>query len=102
MPVPPEIPERFNMASYFLDARIGDGLGDKTAVIHCRGDSVERLSYAEVQAEANRMAHRLRAAGVEVEDRVLIALPDGPLYAAAFFGVLKLGAVVAMVNPELP
>src|SRR5215471_6412408 len=101
-PFRPQFPERFNMASYFLDGRIEEGLGDRTAIVHCVGDSMARVSYAEVQAQANRVANRLRAAGVGVEDRVLIVLPDGPLYAATFFGVLKLGAVVAMVNPELP
>jgi benzoate-CoA ligase family protein len=47
-------------------------------------------------------AARLDELGVESEDRVLLALPDSPEFAAAFFGVLKRGAVVAMVNPELP
>ena len=35
------------------------------------------------------------------EQRVIISLPDGPDYVAALFGVLKIGAVVVMVNPEL-
>jgi benzoate-CoA ligase family protein len=33
---------------------------------------------------------------------VLIGLQDSLEFAAAFFGVLEVGAVVAMVNPELP
>lgn len=94
----PEFPEQFNMADYFLDARVREGKGGDVAILY--GD--ERITYAEVQAEANRMAHVLRASGVGVEDRVLIALPDCPTFAAAFFGALKAGAVVAMVNPELP
>jgi len=32
---------------------------------------------------------------------VIIALPDGPDYVGALFGILKIGAVVVMVNPEL-
>jgi benzoate-CoA ligase family protein len=91
-------PERFNMAHYFLDARIEEGRGDRIAIEH--GDA--RWSFAEIQSLANRMANVLRESGVEVEDRVLIALPDCPHFAAAFFGILKLGAVVTMVNPELP
>ena len=35
------------------------------------------------------------------EQRVIIALPDGPEFVAALFGVLKIGAVVVMVNPDL-
>ncbi|MEP6687760.1 MAG: benzoate-CoA ligase family protein, partial [Gemmatimonadales bacterium] len=41
------------------------------------------------------------SAGVAPEQRVIIALPDGPDYVAALFGILKIGAVVVMVNPEL-
>src|SRR5688572_16019031 len=92
------LPDRFNLAEYFLDARIAEGRGDRVAIIHEGG----QLTYREVQALANRMANVLADVGVEVEDRVLIALPDGPLFAAAFFATLKLGAVVTMVNPELP
>ena len=91
-------PERFNLADYFLDARVAEGRGARTAIVY--GDRA--ISYAEVQAEANRMANLLRAAGVGLEDRVLIALPDCPHFAATFFAILKLGAVVTMVNPELP
>ena len=40
--------------------------------------------------------------GVEPEQRVMIALPDGPDFVGALFGTLKLGAVVVMVNPALP
>jgi benzoate-CoA ligase family protein len=91
-------PERFNLADYFLDERVREGRGDRPAILY----RDEVWTYAEVQSAANRMANVLRDAGVEVEDRVLIVLPDCPLFAAAFFGVLKLGAVVTMVNPELP
>ena len=50
---------------------------------------------------ANRYANVLSSAGVAPEQRVIIALPDGPDYVAALFGILKIGAVVVMVNPEL-
>jgi benzoate-CoA ligase family protein len=94
----PTFPERFNMARYFLDQRIEEGRGDRPAVI----DEAGRYSYRDVQVMANRVAHALTARGVGPEDRVLIALTDRVEFAAAFFGVLKAGAVVTMVNPELP
>ncbi len=90
-------PESLNIADWFLDARIREGRGEKTALV----TDIARFTYSEVQALANRFAHVLRAAGVEPEQRVLIALPDGPEFVGAFFGTLKLGAVVVMVNPEL-
>ncbi|MEO7986352.1 MAG: benzoate-CoA ligase family protein, partial [Gemmatimonadales bacterium] len=86
-----------NIADFFLDARVREGRGDRTALRTDAG----RLTYREVQALANRYANVLKDAGVVPEQRVIIALPDGPEYVAALFGVLKIGAVVVMVNPEL-
>ncbi len=96
MPLVP--PESFNIADYFLDARIREGRGDRTAIA-CGQD---RLTYAQVQALANRFGNVLASLGVRQEDRVLIALPDIPEFPAALFGILKIGAVVVMVNPGLP
>jgi len=90
-------PDQFNIADYFLDARVREGKGDRTALLTDHG----MLTYRDVQAQANRFGHLLRWAGVEPEQRVLIALPDGPEFVAALFGTLKVGAVVVMVNPQL-
>lgn len=90
-------PEQFNIADYFLDARIREGKGDRTAVI----TEQTRYTYREIQQLANRFAHVLRQLSVQPEQRVIIALPDGPEFVASLFGVLKIGAVVVMVNPHL-
>lgn len=92
-----EDPVQLNVADFFLDARVREGQGDRTALITDAG----RLRYREVQALANRYANVLAEAGVAPEQRVIIALPDGADYVAALFGILKIGAVVVMVNPEL-
>jgi benzoate-CoA ligase family protein len=86
-----------NVAHYFLDARIEEGRGDRVALHTDAG----RWTYREVQALANRYANVLAQAGVAPEQRVVVALPDGPDYVGALFGILKIGAVVVMVNPEL-
>ncbi|HEX7118628.1 MAG TPA: benzoate-CoA ligase family protein [Longimicrobiales bacterium] len=90
-------PESFNIADYFLDARIREGRGGNVALRTDRGT----MTYAEVQALANRFGNVLRDAGVEPEQRVIVALPDGPEFVGALFGTLKIGAVVVMVNPFL-
>jgi len=92
-----EPPERLNIADYFLDDRLREGGGERRALITADGE----WTYAEVSALANRFGHLLRDAGVEPEQRVIIAMPDGPEYVAALFGTLKIGAVVVMVNPHL-
>jgi benzoate-CoA ligase len=91
-------PERFNMAWYFLDRNLEQGRGDKICLYY----RDERYTYREVQDRANRFANVLRALGVDVEDRVLLVLPDRPEFAFAWFGAAKAGAVIAMVNPLLP
>ena len=96
-PVTFEPPERFNIADHFLDARVREGRGDRVALV----TDQRTWSYRDVQALANRFGNLLREAGVMPEQRVIIALPDGPEFVAALFGVLKIGAVVVMVNPEL-
>ena len=90
--------DRLNIADAFLDARVREGRGARVA-LHTNAGA---LTYAEVQALANRFGNLLTEAGVEPEDRVLVALPDGPEYVGALFGTLKLGAVLVMVNPALP
>jgi benzoate-CoA ligase family protein len=96
MPFTP--PERFSIADYFLDARVAEGRGDRPALLTGGGT----LTYRGVQDLANRFGHVLAAAGVQPEHRVILALPDGPEYVGALFGTLKLGAVVVMLNPDLP
>jgi benzoate-CoA ligase len=93
-----EFPERFNLADYFLDQRIAEGLGERVAIIDDHG----QVTYRELQALSNRVASTLVRLGVRQEERVLIGLYDSIEFAATFFGVLKAGAIVAMVNPELP
>ena len=93
----PNISEYVNLADYCLDDRIREGRGHRRALVTDSGS----CTYAEVQRRANRFASVLRAAGVEPEQRVLIALSDGLDWVAAFFGALKLGAAVVMANPGL-
>ncbi|MPZ74413.1 MAG: benzoate-CoA ligase family protein [Nitriliruptorales bacterium] len=93
-----EPPESFNIADYFLVDRLGEGRGGAVAL---RLDD-RTLTYAQVDALASRAGHALRQLGVRQEERVIVALPDGAAFVAALFGVLKIGAVVVMVNPELP
>jgi benzoate-CoA ligase family protein len=90
-----EFSERFNMADYFLFDRIKEGKGARVA-LRTAGRS---MTYAEVAAASNRAGGALREAGLVPQDRVLISLHDTPEFVATIFGALRIGAVVAMVNP---
>ena len=92
-----EPPEQFNLADHFLEQRLREGRGDAVALI----DDQRRWTYAEVSALAHRFGHVFRGLGVRQEERVMIAVPDSANFAGAFFGALKIGAVVVMVNPDL-
>jgi len=92
-----EPPEAFNIADHLLDARVREGRGSRVALV----TDQRTWSYRDVQGLANRYGNLLREAGVMPEQRVIIALPDGPEFVAALFGILKIGAVVVMVNPDL-
>lgn len=91
-------PEQFNLADWLLDERIREGRGGRTALI-CGNRS---YTYAEVQTRANGAAQAFLEAGLQMEQRLLLSLPDGIDFVAALFGAFKVGAAVVMVNPGLP
>ncbi len=91
----PTFPERFNLAHYYLDARVEEGRGHRVAV----AVGEDEWTYAQVQERANRASHALRARGIDLEDRVLLLLFDGMPFVEAWFGALKAGAVFCMANP---
>jgi long-chain acyl-CoA synthetase len=71
--------------------------GDRTAV---KLDDLE-LSYEALEAGSARVAGLLAAKGVGPGDRVGLMLPNLPYFPFAFYGVLRLGAVVVPMNPLL-
>ncbi|MFE9701916.1 amino acid adenylation domain-containing protein [Streptomyces sp. NPDC005930] len=62
----------------------------------------EQLTYAELNAWANRWAHHLMAGGAGPEQRVMVAVPRSPQWLALTLGVLKTGAAYVPVDPGYP
>ena len=61
-----------------------------------------RLTYAELNARANRLAHHLRSYGVGPEVRVGLVLNDPLHRIVAVLGVLKAGGAYVPLEPSLP
>jgi long-chain acyl-CoA synthetase len=59
----------------------------------------KRISYAELDALANRAAAGFQKLGVGPGVHVGLFLPNTPHYVVAFFGVLKAGGVVVNYSP---
>ncbi|MFF8725802.1 amino acid adenylation domain-containing protein [Streptomyces sp. NPDC015171] len=60
------------------------------------------VSYRELQARANRLAHRLIARGVAPGDRVPVLVGRGPAAVTAILAVLKAGAAYVPVDLGQP
>jgi len=86
-----------NAVSAFLDDRIAAGQGDRTAIVTPR----RTFTYRELLALSCRAGNALRNLGVEAEQRVALALPDGIDFTALFFGALRIGAVAVPLNTRL-
>ncbi|MFF3720894.1 amino acid adenylation domain-containing protein [Streptomyces erythrochromogenes] len=61
-----------------------------------------RLTYAELDARANRLAHGLTAAGIGPEDVVALALPRSAQTVVSQLAVLKAGAAFLPLDAEYP
>jgi amino acid adenylation domain-containing protein len=68
---------------------------EKLALV-CDG---RRLTYGEIEGQANRLAHALQAHGIGRGDRVAIYLRNSVELVVSLFGVLKAGAVFVVLNP---
>ncbi|MBH0054725.1 MULTISPECIES: long-chain-fatty-acid--CoA ligase [unclassified Salinibacterium] len=59
----------------------------------------KETTYEELGDQIDRAAEGLRLLGVQKGDRVALVLPNCPQHVAAFYAVLRLGAIVVEHNP---
>ncbi|MGW3045902.1 non-ribosomal peptide synthetase, partial [Kitasatospora sp. NPDC001159] len=75
---------------------------DAVALVQPGEDGDQELSYAELNARANRLARLLTARGIGPESLVAVALDRGPDLVVALLAVLKSGAAYLPVDPAYP
>ena len=102
VPVPAERAVTYRAAGCYLgrplDSLLSDAAEawpDKPAVI----DPHFSYTFAQLNAEADRVAAGLARLGIEAGDRVLLQLPNSVRFAVTFFGLLRAGAVPVLCLP---
>ncbi|MBV8030259.1 MAG: AMP-binding protein [Betaproteobacteria bacterium] len=87
-----DVPARYNIAR----ACCGQWAGDRSRVALYWEDedgSSAKLTFAEVQAQANRLSNALAGLGVQRGDRVALLLPQRPETAIAYIAIFQMGAI---------
>ncbi|WP_030949967.1 long-chain-fatty-acid--CoA ligase [Streptomyces sp. NRRL S-646] len=69
-------------------------LPERTAIVF--GDN--RITYAALDAAANRVANLLASRGIQPGDKVALSCPNVPHFSSVYFGILKAGAAVVPLN----
>lgn len=87
----------YNAAVEFVDRRVAEGLGDKTAFI----DPSRNLTYAELRDATARVGAMLARIGIEQEDRVALVLLDTVDFPILFWGAIRAGIIPVLLNTRL-
>ncbi len=93
-----QFPVQLNCAYELLDRHIVEGNGHRVCL---RGNGV-MWTYAELQAQANRVANVLvHQMGLVPGNRVLLRAPNNLIMVASWFGVMKAGGIAVATMPLL-
>ena len=81
-----------------FEASLVGRAGERALDLGGAGGSVLSLTFGELEAGSNRMAHALLARGVRAGDRLAVQLPNGLAFLELFLACLKLGVLFVPVN----
>jgi benzoate-CoA ligase family protein len=82
--------ENYNNSSYFLDENIRKGRGNRVALYY----QDKEITYNKLAKLTNKIGNALKDIGLEIENRVYLALHDSLEFVASFYAVQKIGAGV--------
>jgi amino acid adenylation domain-containing protein len=98
---PAELPEHNGTQAPTVSATL-PGLFERQVAATPDAIAVGTLTYAELNARANRLAHRLIAQGAGPENLVALILPRSTDLVIAILAVLKSGAAYLPLDPDYP
>jgi len=90
-------PRDYNAAVDLLDSNIQQGRGDNTAFI----DPYTSLTYADLEARANKVANLWGRLGIGREARIAQVMIDTVDFPAVFLGSIKAGVIPIPLNTLL-
>ena len=89
-----QVPRRFNIATVCCKRWAAGAAAARVAIAWEAEDGRSgRLSYGQLQRQADRLSHALRRLGVRRGDRVAVVMPQRPETAVAHMAIYQLGAV---------
>jgi len=91
------IPRDYNATYDLIERNLAGGRAGRIAYI----DDAGQTSFGQLAERVNRFGSGLRALGLEMEHRVLLALTDTIDFPIAFLGAIKAGIVPIAVNTLL-
>lgn len=65
------------------------------------GRRASSISFSELEERSNRIAHGLRASGLNAGDRALLCVPPSPELICLTHGLLRIGAVPVLIDPGM-
>lgn len=72
----------------------------KEIVYFKKDNNYTTLTYEDLYQKAKEISYLLLKKGIQKNDRIALILDNAPDWIAAFFGILRLGAIVVPLNPE--
>ncbi len=100
---PEDLARRYRQAGYWRGETFGALLraraaehGDRVAIV----DERRRITYAELDERADRLAAGLRELGIGAQDRVVLQLPNIAEFFEVCFALFRLGAVPVFALPS--
>ncbi|CAG2137599.1 AMP-binding protein [Cupriavidus numazuensis] len=97
-----DYPERLNCAVELVDRHVREGRGERVAIRQRRGDGIETITFAQLAALSNRIAHVLTEDMKLVPgNRVLLRGPNNLMMAASWLATIKAGLIAVPTMPLL-